>query len=346
MSKPKSGFKNLLIKLGADDPLAEAPRKEKEYTAVKSQTAPHPDYNYMADLLELPKTKQGYRYLLVVVDLWTDLFDIEPLKSKTPATVLTGFKTIFKRPFLDKPYASVQTDGGAEFKGAVNKYFFEESILHRITMKGRHTQNSVVERLNGIIGELLNNLMNQREKKTGRIFREWTEFVPEVRTELNRYRKERRAKIKPDQHDTKNDYDKKPKFKPDQVVRYALSVPRNALGNEQNTPNFRKGDIRWSEPKKIKQIMYVGGKIGWRYMLEGIENASYTEKQLKAAESTEKETKYRVKRLIDRRTRNKKIEYLVWWVGYLKKESTWEPKKQLIEDGFQQEIDDYEKQQR
>ena len=33
--------------------------------------------------------------------------------------------------------------------------------------------------------------------------------------------------------------------------------------------------------------------------------------------------------------------YLIWWSGYLKKDATWEPEKQLIEDGLKKEIDDY-----
>ena len=59
--------------------------------------------------------------------------------------------------------------------------------------------------------------------------------------------------------------------------------------------------------------------------------------------SKEKATKYKVKSIIGKRTKNKKNEYLVWWNGYKKSESTWEPEKQLIEDGFQDEINNYGK---
>jgi hypothetical protein len=40
-------------------------------------------YNEMGDLLQLPTTKEGYKYILSVVDIWSNYFDIEPMKTKT-----------------------------------------------------------------------------------------------------------------------------------------------------------------------------------------------------------------------------------------------------------------------
>eukprot|EP00051_Salpingoeca_urceolata_P000741 m.35778 g.35778 ORF g.35778 m.35778 type:complete len:212 (-) comp10951_c0_seq2:863-1498(-) len=200
----------LLIDLGIDDKLTKPAKTAKEFTKVKKVTNPKPDYNFMADLLMLPTTKKGFKYLLVMVDLWTDEFDIEPLKTKEPREVLAAFKKMFKRPYLNKPYASVQTDGGNEFKGEFKKYLFDESILKRTTMKGRHTQNSEVERLNRSLGTLFNGLMNKKERESGKQFRDWDQFV-----DLEAIKKD-------------------PKFKEGDVVRHALDVPRDALGNEHN----------------------------------------------------------------------------------------------------------------
>lgn len=40
-------------------------------------------------------------------------------------------KKIFTRDFLNKHYASLQTDDGKEFKGIFHKYLYDESILHK-----------------------------------------------------------------------------------------------------------------------------------------------------------------------------------------------------------------------
>jgi hypothetical protein len=46
----------------------------------------------MSDLLHLPTTKYRYSYLLVITDLWSGAFDIEPVRHKTPEDVLKAMK--------------------------------------------------------------------------------------------------------------------------------------------------------------------------------------------------------------------------------------------------------------
>ena len=104
------------------------------------------DYNFMADILYLPKDKNGYAFLLVVVDLATDDFDIEPIKATLPKgskvvkrdsltaqSALDAMLRMFKRKFIKKkPYASIRTDGGSEFASVFDKYCYDNSILHRV----------------------------------------------------------------------------------------------------------------------------------------------------------------------------------------------------------------------
>ena len=125
----------------------------------------------MADILMLPETKKGFKYLLVVVHLATDEFDIEPLKDKESITVLTAFKNMFKRNFIKQPYASVRTDAGSEFKGVFAKWLFDESIMHKVAMPNRHKQVSNVERLNKELGRLFNGFMITIYEKSGNILR-------------------------------------------------------------------------------------------------------------------------------------------------------------------------------
>ena len=56
--------------------------QQKVFNKVKNNIPNKEDINLMADLLFLPTTKKGYKYLLVVVDLATNEFDLEPLKDK------------------------------------------------------------------------------------------------------------------------------------------------------------------------------------------------------------------------------------------------------------------------
>jgi hypothetical protein len=62
--------------------------------------------------------------------------------------------------------------------------------------------------------------------------------------------------------------------------------------------------------------------------------------------STEKEEKYVVKAIIDKKRENNKTYYKIWWKGYLKKDATWVDKASLINDGLLRLIQEYENSKR
>jgi len=202
---------------------------------------------------------------------------------------------------------------------------------------------SMVESLNRTLGRLLNGYMNRKEVETGKVYKEWTDVLPVVREELNKIRLQKTNDNPVDDKDVVPDISKPPKFKEGDIVFRLLDAPETALGAKQSTTNFREGDRRWDKvPRKIERVLVYSGAIPYRYMLSGIPNASYTEAQLMIAKG-ETQEKFKVKEIIGKRTRNKKIEYQVWWLGYPKAEATFEPKQNLIEDGFEDEIKEFEK---
>ena len=95
-------------------------------------------------------------------------------------------------------------------------------------------------------------------------------------------------------------------------------------------------------PHKIVRVVAYSSPNPWRYILAQYPFVSYAEAEIKPAKETEVEEKYIVRQIIDKKVQNKKVVYLVWWKKYLKKDATWEPKEQLIEDGAQEYIDEYE----
>ena len=342
MSKLK--FSDILSEMKVSDKNTKPVPTAKSFTKINDVIIPLEDYNYMADILNLPKTKEGYKDLLVVVDLATHEFDVEALKDRKAETILGAFKEMLKRPHLSNArntLASFQTDGGSEFKGSFRAFLKKNKIFHNITVPGRHSQNSMVESLNRIIGRLLNLYMNKKEEELDEVYREWTDQLDFVREKLNAYRKVNEL---PDMYENKNVMSvlgEQPKYKIGDIVVQALDRPENAIGELQPTEKFREGDYRWSRvPKKITKVLYMDGKIKYRYLLEGIQQASYTEQQLKP--SAEKETKYKVYAILDHRPKRNPREYKIEWRGYRKKDTyTWEPKQQLIEDGFQEILKKY-----
>ena len=251
-------------------------------------------------------------------------------------------KTIFRRPYLNKPYASMATDAGAEFKGEVGKYLYDQSIFHKVALPGRHTQQGPVESLNRILGRILNNYMNQKERDTGKVYREWDDkkVLQTIRVELN---KSRKMKLPKDGiPDGVPDLREPSKFKEGDIVLRALDKPRDALNKEQGTEKFREGDYRYDPvAKKIDNIFYYPGDVPYRYYLAGIKNISYPESQL--LPSTDTEEKFEVKKIIGKKKIKGKIYYQVWWKLFPRSQSTWEPRSELIKDGLQDHINEFEK---
>ena len=77
----------------------------------------------------------------------------------------------------------------------------------------------------------------------------------------------------------------------------------------------------------------------FRYILEGIKNASYSEYQL--IKSKYKHSRYKVKKTIDDRIVNNKRQFLIWWQNYKKADSTFEKEAELRKDGIGNLIDEY-----
>lgn len=330
-----SAIASFIDELGIDETFTKPLKKAKQWTKVKTIVPLVEDYNFGADLLMLPMTKKKYRYLLVVVDLANDDFDIEPLTNKDPPAVLDALQAMFKRSYIKKPYASVRTDGGTEFKGEFTEYMYDNSILHKVAQPARHSQNSNAESLNRQLGRILNGYMNKMEKQSGKQYSEWTDILDLVRDKLNKIRHKTLPKDWRTRDYTTFDADPEAaKFKEGDLVHRALDIPKNAL-NVNQSGSFREGDFRFSTHlQKVKQVLHYPPPVPFRYVLEGMPTVSFTENQLmpptkKEIEDNEPE-KFIVQSIKGKKVINKKIHYQVKWKNY--KELTWEPAENMLQD--------------
>lgn len=338
----------IIKELGLDDTLNKKHFKEKAYNKIWLEIPHQEDYNLMADLMDLPTTKSGYKHLFCIVDLYTLEFDCEPVKNKTAQTVLDAMLQCFKRQYVKKPYASINTDGGSEFKSVFHKWVYDQNIYHKYGSPYRHRQQSVIESLNRQIGKLLILYLNQMTKRTGKEYTDWDAFLPEVRKVLNNYRQDLFNKLTKKYKNyslVQQKIETKPKFVVGQVVHYKLDYPENAQLDKQSSARFREGDYRWSsDVRKIISVVYMNSKPWYRYMLEGKPNISYSEYELIPA--SQNFSTFKVKDIIGKKIEKKVKYYLVWWQKELKKDATWESEKQLIEDGLQDYIKRFEDEQK
>ena len=74
----------------------------------------------------------------------------------------------------------------------------------------------------------------------------------------------------------------KPKYKVGDLVNVLLEEPRTMLDKKQPTKNFRMGELRLEKKKrKILKVLYYSGPNHYRYLVDGLPGARYTEQEIK-----------------------------------------------------------------
>jgi hypothetical protein len=264
------------------------------------------------------------------------------MKTKTSKEVLLAFKTIFKRGIVPMPKASIRTDNGGEFKSVVDKYFYDNNILHLWSLADRHKQMSNVENLNKQVVRVLYTYLQNKSMELQTDYVEWTDIIDELRHNLNDAKKHPKDVDLNKYVPSEINMDHEPKFKKDDLVYRRLEVPVDKFGNKLHNTKFRQGENRYEMiPRKIIQVLaYSSSPNPWRYILDTLENVSYAEAELIKANETEE--KFIVRKIIGKKTEKKIIYYLVWWKKKLKKDATWEPRSKLLEDNLDEYIKEYE----
>lgn len=338
MPKTKK-FTELIASLGLDETDHIKPKHYK-FDRVKENTFPESGFNLMMDTMTLPTTKEGYQFLLVVVDLWSDNIDFEPLKSTKAKEALAGFQKIIERPYIKMPEASIRTDDGVEFKKEFHKFLKNQNIAHRVSLPYRHKQNANVESANNALGRILVTYLSNKEKEIGETYREWTQFLPQVRIAMNNYRK----KPEGDPYTlTAIPYNEKtPKYKIGDLVEAKYEKPHDVLGKKEEVARWRQGDVRWNnkETRKVEKVLNYPNNN--RYILKDLPNVAYAEEEIRLAKNNVFETRL-VNKIIGHYIKNKKKYYVLWYKKQLKKDAVknWEgyPANELTE--LQDEIREY-----
>ena len=257
----------------------------------------------LADMSSLAKENDGYKYLLVVIDIFSKYGWLIPLKNKSGLNVANAFKNIFK----ERKPKKLWTDKGKEFynkhvKTLVDVYSTENeeksSIAERWirTMKERmykyFTANNTYRYIDALDG-LVKRYNNAKHSSIG--------MTP---TEASKPSNEDavRAKLYPP---------KPPPSKPKFAIGDRVRIPRKKK-------TFEKGyTSRWTEEVfTISKVLYTNPPTYRITDSDGkeIQGTFYEAELQKTTQNV-----YRIKKVI--RKRGKKV--LVKWMGYPESQNSW-----------------------
>jgi hypothetical protein len=130
-------------------------------------------------------------------------------------------------------------------------------------------------------------------------------------------------------------------------VRVVLDKPKDYVTDKSLHGKFRTGDPRWeNQIRKVEQFLLYSLEIHLytRYLVF----ITYTKNQLQVVPENEKlpsqkhQKMFVFEKIVSKRKKNNKVEYLVKWQGYPASENTWEPRTSLIKD-IPESIKEFEK---
>ena len=287
---------------------------------------PGPHFQVQADLIDfsaLKKYNSGYKYILVLIDVFSKMAAVAFLKKKTGPEMVKAFSQAVSEI---GPFQKLQTDLGREF---FNKTF--QDWLQQQNMTHFHTFNfeikaSIAERFIRTIKERLWRFFTHTNT------RRYIEVLPKLVKSYNRtyHSSIKRSPISVNEQNqeqvwqtlySENKKVKKPKLKVNDQVR--LSVTRQ---------QFRKGYLpRWTE--EIFEIAQVFQEDPPYYKIKDwngdvLDGTFYEEELQKVYKNNEL---YSIERIIKKRRTKKGVEYLIKWSGYPDSFNSWVTEKNLCQ---------------
>lgn len=304
----------------------------------RSVYAKNVDEIWTADLIDVhrfARVNRGYKYILVVLDVFSRFAWARPLKTKTGAEVANAFRDIFQ---VGRTPAKLWTDKGTEFWNQNVRHVLHGAAFHNQTVRGMLTVNNIElystynEPKATIAERFIRTLRGKIE--TNYILTQstvWYDILPQLIHEYNTT-KHHTIGMSPTDACKPENYVRvyKSQFKKFQPIetsdlnvgdRVRISVQKK-LFEKGATPNWTE------EIFKISRIVPYTRPI--TYSLEddageSVDGAFYSEQLQKTDQDI-----YRVDRVLRRRKkRDGTREAYVSWSGYPSKFNQWIPEDEI-----------------
>ena len=277
----------------------------------------------LADMQSHAKESDGYRYLLVCIDVFSKYVWVIPLKNKTGPALVTAFKKILESG--RKPQ-KIQTDEGTEF---FNKHFKDLMKSEEIQLYNTYneTKASVVER---VIRTLKTRMWRYFTAKRTR------RYIDVLQDLVDSYNKSKHRSIqkKPINVTQKNEREvwhtlygeREEKKKP---VKYKFEI-----GDQVRISKMKRTFEKRYLPNFSKEIFTVSQQIPRDppvyklkdYDQEELSGTFYNEELQKVIKEDDV---YEVEKILKSRGKGKNKEVLVKWLGYPAKFNSWIPASEV-----------------
>ena len=285
---------------------------------------PGANFQMQADLIDFSLLKSyndRYKYILVVIDVFSKKAFTAYLKNKTSSDMIQVFEQLM--PEIGK-FQKLQTDMGREFLNRPFQNWLKQHHIEHFHTQNFDTKATIAERFIRTLKEKLWRYFTYTNS------RRYVEVLPALVESYNNtyHRSIRRA---PNSVNSENQEAvwlmlyadpelRKPKLKVGDQVRLSMTRMR-----------FRKGYLPgWTD--ELFQVAQVFRDNPPYYKIkdlqgEWLEGTFYEEELQKIYK---KDDVFRIERILQQRKRKKGVEFLVKWFGYPTSFNSWVPEKDMV----------------
>lgn len=282
----------------------------------------------LADMSNIAKLNNEITFLLVIIDVVSKYIWVEPLKNKTAIEVKQAFEKIFS--VTERKPTKIQTDQGLEFVNSLVQNFLKVKNIVFFTVKS-DKKAAVAERVIKTLKEKIYRYMH--EKNTYR----YVDVLQDLVTSYNNTH-HKSINMAPVDVTTANE---------GQVLKllYGKSWEEN---KKTKKPQFKEGDfVRLSRVKGPFEKGYTGYWTVEIFIIDKIKmsavpqimykvrdwhgekiDGSFYAKELQLV-SKELDDHWKIEKIMRKRKRKKKLEYLVRWEGYSDAFNSWVSEKDM-----------------
>jgi hypothetical protein len=276
---------------------------------------------WQSDLIcweSLASQNDGYKYILVVIDVFSKFAYTVPLKAKTADSIIEAFKLIFEKTDL-KPM-QLSTDKGGEFRNKKFQMFMKKNNIRYDVVEDDQNKSSVAERFIRTITTLIHKYFSAFDTTR------YVDILQKLTHSYNR-RKHRSIGMAPVEvnetnilqvHANLNKHRKKLMKSPKCKVGDYVRVSKNKHLFEKNyTPNYSHEVFRVDKVILREPIVYKLKDL----MEEEISGIFYEPEVQKI--TFDENTEYLIDKIMKTRTKLGRKESYVSWQGWPDKFNSW-----------------------
>lgn len=282
----------------------------------------------LMDMSNLAEHNDGIRFVAIFIDIFSRYLYVEPIKSKSTKETLQAIKRVFAKS-KQQP-ETFRSDAGKEFVGKeVKQYLADRDIYQQVT-RNEKKANYAERVIQTLKKKIYKYLYYKKTEKYIDILQELVDGYNEsyhsgINCAPSMVNKENEVQIWADQYlPKKSTKIKKVKFKFSRGDMVRISKSRN--------PFSRGFGQTYSE--EIFKIRQRFGTVPTTYMLEDLNKEQiaglFYEPEMTLVKGKNKDTKYRIEKVLSKRTRNGRKQVLVKWKGYPNSFNSWEPATSVL----------------